>query len=157
MLRAAAALAALLLTLAVVAAPAAAAPSPQALFRRSCAECDADFFCEFAFPGAREGHVACVAYAPGGRHLYRRYESVFTPCPIVPCTFTVASNPGYLPQGECVKQCAASATCVAALENPVGCRLLSAMSEKGAPNIIEGMLTVKGTTCPAFDGPCQPN
>ncbi|KAI9004932.1 hypothetical protein DFJ74DRAFT_692071 [Hyaloraphidium curvatum] len=61
-------------------AGAASSPAPRAgqgaVFRRTCADCDVDRFCEYGFPGTPRGHVACVdsdieLYAK----LYRRYDA----------------------------------------------------------------------------------
>ncbi|KAI9004544.1 hypothetical protein DFJ74DRAFT_774472 [Hyaloraphidium curvatum] len=52
----------------------AAAPGNVGVFRRSCADCDQASYCEYAYPGAPAGSVACVAYPQGDRRgLYRRY------------------------------------------------------------------------------------
>ncbi|KAI9011563.1 hypothetical protein DFJ74DRAFT_758587 [Hyaloraphidium curvatum] len=52
-----------------------AAPAERgAVFARSCSECPAYHFCEFAYPGAPADSIACVPTAR--RHeLYRRYDS----------------------------------------------------------------------------------
>ncbi|KAI8999873.1 hypothetical protein DFJ74DRAFT_737329 [Hyaloraphidium curvatum] len=63
-----------LLIVASVASAAAAPPSTTAaVFRRSCADCAAHQFCEYAHPGAPAGMVACVAPARDRRALYKRY------------------------------------------------------------------------------------
>ncbi|KAI9029162.1 hypothetical protein DFJ74DRAFT_702985 [Hyaloraphidium curvatum] len=70
------------LLVAALASSASAAPQgAQVLFARSCGDCAQDAFCEFAYPGTPEGHVACVG-APADLHsLYRRYEEpAFTLC-----------------------------------------------------------------------------
>ncbi|KAI9029139.1 hypothetical protein DFJ74DRAFT_477449 [Hyaloraphidium curvatum] len=45
------------------------------VFRRSCVECGVQDFCEFAFPGAPDGQVACVDQSKRSsiQNLYRRY------------------------------------------------------------------------------------
>ncbi|KAI9029531.1 hypothetical protein DFJ74DRAFT_765327 [Hyaloraphidium curvatum] len=47
----------------------------RAIFSRSCSECDDGMFCEFSFPDAPQGSVACVDYGDSEdfRSLYRRY------------------------------------------------------------------------------------
>ncbi|KAI9023195.1 hypothetical protein DFJ74DRAFT_767837 [Hyaloraphidium curvatum] len=89
---------------------------PAVVFRRSCGECGDDSFCEFGFPDAPEGHVACVAHdGENLEHLYRRYDPVGTPTvtvvgfapaatanlgsttdSVITSTFTL-SNPGPIP------------------------------------------------------------
>ncbi|KAI9031109.1 hypothetical protein DFJ74DRAFT_654653 [Hyaloraphidium curvatum] len=70
------ALLSLLAAVILLVAGAAAAPGGKApvVFKRSCGECDSAAFCEFAYPNAPEGHVACVGHADS-QHLYRRYEA----------------------------------------------------------------------------------
>ncbi|KAI9023196.1 hypothetical protein DFJ74DRAFT_720545 [Hyaloraphidium curvatum] len=97
----------------------AAVPSttePVVVFRRSCGECGDDSYCEFGFPDAPEGHVACVVHDVEDMvHLYRRYDPVGTPTvtvvgfapaatanlgsttdSVITSTFTL-SNPGPIP------------------------------------------------------------
>ncbi|KAI9034033.1 hypothetical protein DFJ74DRAFT_2166 [Hyaloraphidium curvatum] len=48
-----------------------------AVFARSCGECPSSAYCEFGYPGAPEGGVACVQQESDNGHvLYRRYEPV---------------------------------------------------------------------------------
>ncbi|KAI9023920.1 hypothetical protein DFJ74DRAFT_666612 [Hyaloraphidium curvatum] len=49
---------------------------PVVEFRRSCGECALTDYCEFAHPGAPDGHVACVAHNDEDfPRLYRRYAT----------------------------------------------------------------------------------
>ncbi|KAI9020555.1 hypothetical protein DFJ74DRAFT_724753 [Hyaloraphidium curvatum] len=74
-----------LLALAVLAAaPGAGAPASSGevdpvLFRRSCLDCPESHFCEYGFPGAPEGAVACVVGGRDKQLLYRRYEAADPP------------------------------------------------------------------------------
>ncbi|KAI9020377.1 hypothetical protein DFJ74DRAFT_672974 [Hyaloraphidium curvatum] len=74
-MKAATSLPTLLLLLAFALAVGAAPLSPSApKFRRSCVDCTDNELGEFAFPGAPEGHVACVTYS-NNHNLYRRYDA----------------------------------------------------------------------------------
>ncbi|KAI9024868.1 hypothetical protein DFJ74DRAFT_57638 [Hyaloraphidium curvatum] len=44
------------------------------VFRRSCADCNPEHFCDFAYPGAPLNTVACVG-ALDTRALYKRYDT----------------------------------------------------------------------------------
>ncbi|KAI9013683.1 hypothetical protein DFJ74DRAFT_682900 [Hyaloraphidium curvatum] len=59
------------------AAPVSTDPKPMVLFRRTCAECPGELYCEYGFADAPGNQVACVDYSdPKGRSsrlLYRCY------------------------------------------------------------------------------------
>ncbi|KAI9021775.1 hypothetical protein DFJ74DRAFT_670524 [Hyaloraphidium curvatum] len=73
-------LAALLLASLVAPARSVAVPGGGAalvIYRRGCGECPEEAYCEFGYPGAPEGHVACVANEIEASHqLYRRYTQL---------------------------------------------------------------------------------
>ncbi|KAI9016195.1 hypothetical protein DFJ74DRAFT_679745 [Hyaloraphidium curvatum] len=46
---------------------------PTVVFKRSCAECDVELYCEIGYEDAPEDHVACISME-GGHELYRRYD-----------------------------------------------------------------------------------
>ncbi|KAI9008710.1 hypothetical protein DFJ74DRAFT_364601 [Hyaloraphidium curvatum] len=113
--RAAMVLATPALLLALLSCPAAAAPAaPHVVFERSCTECTASAFCEFAFPGAPQDHVACITTAPGDAHaLYRRYEGEFVSCGSVYCCITDGgrNEPDISDRDGCQAACAARPGC----------------------------------------------
>ncbi|KAI9018853.1 hypothetical protein DFJ74DRAFT_708069 [Hyaloraphidium curvatum] len=120
----AALLAALALSAMAAAAPAGGDAPAHVLFARSCGDCSSDAFCELAYPGAPDSQVACVKYARGAQHLYRRYAIPYTTC-----TGKYASCSGVFipPRAEnietaaaCQEYCDADNTCVYAEWNPVG-------------------------------------
>ncbi|KAI8999922.1 hypothetical protein DFJ74DRAFT_672656 [Hyaloraphidium curvatum] len=71
----------LIAALAVAAPLITASPTPGAVFKRSCTDCDSKSFCEFAYPGTPEGQVACVSETVSrSAGLYRRYAPVWEEC-----------------------------------------------------------------------------
>ncbi|KAI9024265.1 hypothetical protein DFJ74DRAFT_720310 [Hyaloraphidium curvatum] len=71
-----------------------AGASAAPLFARSCAECSFEAFCEFAYPGAPQGSVACVSEAADNLHaIYRRYATVVT------FSYTGAAQSWTVPEG----------------------------------------------------------
>ncbi|KAI9010783.1 hypothetical protein DFJ74DRAFT_772366 [Hyaloraphidium curvatum] len=126
-----------LLSAAVLAAclgpsPAAAAPTTPAdagavrvLFARSCGDCGDSSYCEFAYPGAPEGHIACVDADPDDRHvLFRRYTRSYTDCrgTILPATICCdggnAEFPTVFNVGGCRDECDKRTGCTHFLFEP---------------------------------------
>ncbi|KAI9031968.1 hypothetical protein DFJ74DRAFT_701624 [Hyaloraphidium curvatum] len=143
------------LVLLVLVAGAASGPvpgaAPDAVFRRSCADCGEGDFCEFAYPGAPADHVACVTQS-APKSLYRRYASAFTAC-AVDRECSAGTNPG---QPESVGSAAAclalcTGSCTVASWDWLGtCRTYDACASWGIMIGGGGLAYVTApSTCPA--------
>ncbi|KAI9030638.1 hypothetical protein DFJ74DRAFT_657204 [Hyaloraphidium curvatum] len=135
----------------VAGAAASPAPAVAPVFRRSCSECEQAYFCEFAFPGAPAGHVACVRYG-SSKHLYRRYGPVYTTCATRMCPGVAQPGINFTPD-SCAAQCASQlpimpyATLLTVAPNTCTCALACPVAP---PNPDNTVLVVGGGACPVI-------
>ncbi|KAI9027059.1 hypothetical protein DFJ74DRAFT_753196 [Hyaloraphidium curvatum] len=151
-------LTAFLLASVATASVAAPAPGSAVSFALECAECPPDAYCEFGYPGAPEGSVACVENAPEAYHsLYRRYASPWQACGYKTCisgqylgSVTRASV------ADCQTYCDTLSTCTSIIfQAPSSCLVFaSILSLDGTFPSSTDQVWTKNATCPWKDNSC---
>ncbi|KAI9021348.1 hypothetical protein DFJ74DRAFT_768965 [Hyaloraphidium curvatum] len=148
--------------LAVAAPLTAASPTPGAVFKRSCSDCDTNSFCEFGYPGTPEGSVACVAETVSrSAGLYRRYAPVWEECGTGDgiCSGTVLVGAGQVASfALCQAACDANAQCVAFLwygpPLTTDCMLYSSIVSHSSGDVPVGSRTGSKVGCGTTLGSC---
>ncbi|KAI9006518.1 hypothetical protein DFJ74DRAFT_393783 [Hyaloraphidium curvatum] len=131
---------------AAVLTSASAAPSAaHAVFLRSCSDCGPEEFCEFAYPGAPAGSVACLKYR-STVHLYRHYDDAFAQCGTGSgCCGTFLSNEDPSNLDACTAACRDNAGCAYftydTTSSPKVCSLYSGCAKFAAASGTEPVYT----------------
>ncbi|KAI9010078.1 hypothetical protein DFJ74DRAFT_772447 [Hyaloraphidium curvatum] len=123
------------------------------IFKRACGECGESSFCEFGYPGAPDGKVACVSYS-GSRNLYRRYGDGYTSCgSLFGCSDTSPLlQAGLTDVAACKALCNAAGDCLAAFMTAGNCYAITSISGSAIEDGTSAYYVKGGNSCPTNVG-----